>query len=108
MSKVRVFKNVGGKCNTCADLSEARRRENSMAGRENITALHGFHRTMYMGERQTYYARRQQAISDPKNYFSTISDGMAQAHNELPHRANLQQFKHKLPCHLQGKYCGCL
>jgi hypothetical protein len=31
-----------------------------------------------------------------------ISDGMAQLHNELPHRAVLNPFKKKLTCHLLG------
>jgi hypothetical protein len=33
---------------------------------------------MYMGERMAYYRKRQLALSEPDNYLSIISDGMAQ------------------------------
>lgn len=50
-----------------------------------------------------YYSRRQLAITFPELYHSDIGDGMAQAHNELPHMANLSSFgEKKLECHLQG------
>ena len=100
--KIREYKACGGKCNTCASLSDARSRDSSQAGRKEYTALHAFHRTMYMGQRQVYYTRRFLSISQPEQFLSTISDGMAQLHNELPHRANLAPFSHKLKCHLQG------
>ena len=38
-----------------------------------------------MSERSCYYARRLQAVKEPKLYLSTIGDGMAQIHNLLPH-----------------------
>ena len=55
--------------------------------------------------RHCYYERRHKACSRPDLYYSSISDGMAQLHTELPVRANVQQFNHKLKCHLQG-YIG--
>ena len=60
-------------------------------------------RSTYMGERRRYYDRRLEGVSYPKLYLSTIGDGMAQAHNELPYQANLSSFgDKKLDCHLQG------
>jgi hypothetical protein len=55
-----------------------------------------------MGERQAYYDRRRLGTEEPMRYFSSISDGMAQSHNELPWRGNLASFPIKLECHLQG------
>jgi hypothetical protein len=100
--KIRQFKACGGKCNICADLSEARRKEVSLAGRAELTQLHALHRCTYMGERRCYYENRLLAVSQPQAYLSCIEDGMAQCHNEIPYRANLAPFQNKLSCHLLG------
>jgi hypothetical protein len=66
------------------------------------TDLHAFHRSMYMGERQTYYDRVALAIFQPSNYMSIILDGMNQNHSKIPYQANLKQFDPSLGQHLQG------
>jgi hypothetical protein len=100
--KIREYKAVSGKCKTCAILSEARRKHLSRDARRYLTQLHSFHRTMYMGERQSYYARRNDAMLMPADYWSGIGDGMMQSHCQLPHRGNMVQFPSTLPQHLQG------
>ena len=83
-------------------LSDSRRKENTKEKRSDITSLHALHRDTFMGERKKYYHRRHLGLTRIKEYLSTISDGMAQLHNELPWRANLAQFTNKLRCHLLG------
>lgn len=62
------------------------------------------HRITYMGERQGYWERRLSAVRDPINVLSTISDGMQQSHNQLPHQsgAGSQHIQQQLDIHLQG------
>ncbi len=100
--KIREYKAVSGKCKTCALLSETRRKHLSLAARRYTTQLHSFHRSMYMGERLEYYKRRNEAMLMPSEYWSAISDGMQQAHCQLPHRGNLCQSTKTLNQHLQG------
>jgi hypothetical protein len=57
---------------------------------------------MYMGERLSYYSRRNDAMLMPNYYWSGIGDGMQQAHCNLPHRGNMVQFPQTLQQHLQG------
>lgn len=57
---------------------------------------------MYMGEKLTYYKRREDAISLPRLYESTISDGIAKSHTRVPWLANLKDSKKMLEQHLQG------
>lgn len=57
---------------------------------------------MYMGERMSYYQRRQEAMLMPSMYWSGISDGMQQSHNALPHLGNMTPFPAPLPQHIQG------
>ena len=56
---------------------------------------------MYMGERMSYYERRDAAIQDPTNIWSFIGDGMAQQHCHLPYLAGLKEID-RLPQHLQA------
>jgi hypothetical protein len=101
--KIREFKNVGGKCGTCAHLSDVRRKCNDLKRKQEITYLHAMHRSAYMGERLTYNERRQEARQFTKNCLSMISDGMQQAHCILPYMGNLDSFgADSLPQHLQG------
>jgi hypothetical protein len=51
-----------------------------------------------MGERMAYYDRRKEAIDNPDEVFSCISDGMAQNHTQLPYYAN-QVSNHFLACY---------
>lgn len=87
---------------TCFKLTELRRQRKDSTGRSLATALHAFHRSMYMGEKAAYYSRALQAKNDPNNYISLISDGMAQNHTKLPWLANLKDFSSSIPQHLQG------
>jgi hypothetical protein len=59
---------VTGKCKTCALLSEARLKQLSLAGGRYLTELHALHRIMYMGERLSYYERRNNAMLMPRSY----------------------------------------
>lgn len=49
-----------------------------------------------------YYMKISEACNDPHNCMSIISDGMQQAHSDLPWLCNLKQFPQSLPQHLQG------
>jgi hypothetical protein len=102
--KIREYKAVSGKCNTCALLSYARRTRRDPKARLHITQMHALHRAEYMGERLAYYMRREMAMANPLLYLSIISDGMAQAHCLLPFLSNLKQFSDPLTQHLQACY----
>jgi hypothetical protein len=56
---------------------------------------------MYMGERLSYYARRQEAFQNPETVWSLIGDGMAQSHCQLPYLGGLKDMDN-LTQHLQG------
>ena len=101
--RIREFKNVTGKCEACAFLSNARRTLRGIEQRSEITMLHSLHRSMYMGERAAYHTRKGLAESCPPKYCSIISDGMAQSHCEVPWFANNNSWNNRaLPQHLQG------
>jgi hypothetical protein len=101
--KIREFKAVTGKCNTCAHLSDCRRKCNDKMRKRDITYLHALHRTAYMGERLAYSKRREEAKQFPQSSLSFITDGMAQSHCILPHLGNLSSFgSESLSQHLQG------
>jgi hypothetical protein len=55
-----------------------------------------------MGERLHYYRKRHLGKSEPDNYVSIITDGMAQNHCNLPWCGNMKQFEECLTQHLQG------
>jgi hypothetical protein len=76
--KVREFKNVTGKCATCANFSEMRKKSNSVEARAEIVACWLFHRATFSRERMAYHDRRLQATSRPTHYWSFIGDGMQQ------------------------------
>ena len=99
--KIRAVKAVTGKCTTCAALSHIRRTYTDAQSRECITLLHALHRTMYMGERLSYYDKRNEALLYPSTVWSLIGDGMAQQHCQLPYLAGLKDID-QLPQHLQG------
>ena len=100
--KIREFKAVSGKCDTCMKLSKLRRTFHDDRRREYITMMHALHRSAYMGERMTYGTRRDRAIAEPSKYLSVISDGMAQNHCQLPHLGNQDTWTELFPQHLQG------
>jgi hypothetical protein len=82
--KFRKYKAVSGKCITCANLTQLRLTVKSPKARGELTRLHYWHRFTFMEERRRYYQRRQWCEDLPELYLSTISDGMQQAHNDLP------------------------
>ena len=86
--KIRVYKQVTGKCFTCTQLSELRNMFAHVDLKKIITNLHEMHRATYMGERLKYYERRQEAMRNPDEVHSAIVDGMSQGHSNLPHFAN--------------------
>lgn len=100
--KIREYKAVSGKCDTCAHLSHVRKECNDIKRKQEVTYLHALHRSAYMGERLTYSIRRQEAKQFPKQFLSLIADGMAQSHCVLPHLGNITVFPKPLPQHLQG------
>jgi hypothetical protein len=100
--KIREFKAVSGKCACCANLSTMRKTFKNRHEREYIKMMHALHRSTYMGERISYATRRNQAVMEKSRYLSTISDGMQQGHNMLPHMANQNTWQDGLPQHLQG------
>ena len=100
--KVRKFKQCCGKCNLCSYLSELRRKFTDARGREEVARFFEVHRMTYMGEREGYYARRHQAMMEPWNFLSTITDGMQQNRCLLPWYGHKKQPPKHLKQHLQG------
>jgi hypothetical protein len=100
--KIRKFKQCCGKCNLCAYLSELRRKFTDARGREEVSRLFEVHRMTYMGERESYYARRLLGMIEPWNYLSTITDGMQQNRCMLPWYAHRKPPPTHLKQHLQG------
>jgi hypothetical protein len=100
--KIRQYKAVSGKCNTCAFLSEMRRSFADPRRRQLITLFHALHRTTYMQERLAYYDRKFNAINFPDSYLSCIIDGMAQNHSMLPWCGNLKEFNPHIKQYIIG------
>jgi hypothetical protein len=100
--KMRAKKNVGGKCFTCADISNLKQKLKKPAERRQLSTLQYLHSKLYMAERQTYYERRLEATRSCGGILSTISDGMAQCHCQLPWFRNKLSSAEKLNLHLQG------
>ena len=90
--KIRAQKACGGKCDPCAYLSHSRKTYHDAESRQYITLMHALHRTMYMGERLTYYSRRQEALLYPETVWSLIGHGMAQHHCQLPYLVGLKEL----------------
>lgn len=101
---IRVFKAVGGKCNTCAILADLRKRFHSAYVRDIVTELHALHRITYMSERQVYYAKIWKSVNFPQQYWSTIFDGMAQNHTQLPYLSHQKDVTYSFDMHLQGGF----
>lgn len=70
----------------------------------HIQMMRAYHRVTYMGERQTYWDRRRQAVVRPKHYISMITDGMQQGHTHVPQygSTNTQLVNAPLKVSLQG------
>lgn len=93
--KIRTKKTVSGKCETCSDLNDLKRKFKDNERRKKVNYLKHLHRTAYMNEKKLYYARRLNAKMSLE-CMSIIFDGMAQAHCELPHEANIKTFDKQL------------
>ena len=107
--KRREYIGLVGKCHTCAALGLARKTHKGRMERKHIQMLHACHRMGYMNERRLYYERRRKAMTMPDKFLSIITDGMMQAHCELPWYGNLDGSD-TLPQHIQGvlahgRYC---
>lgn len=100
--KIREYKQVGGKCETCALLSDLRSQFKNAKLKQMATDLHTLHRNTYMGERWEYYDRRMEALNNPDEVMSIIADGMAQSHTSLPYYGNLNQNVATVKQKLQG------
>lgn len=99
--KRRAYIGVCGKCHPCAAMGIARSKHHFRHEREHLKMLHAFHRISFMNERRLYYGRRQKAMQMPFKFLSIITDGMAQAHCQLPYYANVEQCEN-LQQHIQG------
>jgi len=85
-------------------LTCCRQQYRDKRNRELVSSLHQFHRMTYMAERHAYAANIALAYTDKENYFSCISDGMAQEHMLLPWLGN----QNKSPVRLKHKMIGVL
>ncbi len=90
------------KCDTCAKLSQARRSFADYDNRAYIRQLHAYHRSTYMGERLTYYTRRNRGEQLKHSYLSLITDGMQQTHCAVPYLGNVSNAVDSVPHHVQG------
>lgn len=64
----RIFKDVCGKCDVCAKLSELRQKFCNDCTPELVRYFHGMHRSTYMGERAHYQQRKADAEQNPTKY----------------------------------------
>jgi len=100
--KIRVYKDVTGKCLICAILAMMRSTYSDARRRAEVTHLCSLHRITYMAERQAYHDRALKAVQHPEVYWSIIFDGMAQSHTLCPWEGNLHQAGKYLEQHIQG------
>jgi hypothetical protein len=66
-----------------------------------INDLHFFHRTTYMGERQTYYDRQEKSSRYQNEFMSDIGDGMASDKTTVPSLSDQYDFKPALKQHVR-------
>ena len=69
--------------------------------RDLINDLHFWHRTAFMGERQSYYERQEAAERYPSHFMSDISDGMAGDKTKVPSLSDRFEFKPPLDMHVR-------
>lgn len=100
--KIRKFKAVTGKCNTCATLTDLRSKTRNSSIMKAIATYHALHRFTYMQERRMYYQKIVAAVSNPDEFMSVILDGMAQVHTDLPYYGNKTTFAYRIAMHLLG------
>lgn len=100
--KIRKYKSCTGKCRFCAELSVKTCSYKTKKAMEYIKACRVIHRTDFMDDRLLYHKRVEQAIHQPMEVLSIITDGMQQTHTELPYSANQRPHENKVKQHLQG------
>jgi len=69
---------VGLKCDPCANFTGLRRACNTKEEKIAVAALHLLHRSMYMGQRHSYYLRQVHSMENSHTVWSFISDGLQQ------------------------------
>lgn len=98
-----MFVQVSGKCNICAQLAAARSTRKDDVGRQQLENFRLLHRTMYMSEKNHYYARAREAATGGFDAMSINTDGMTQSNCKIPYLQNLAVFPSEhLHQHIQG------
>ena len=90
-----------GTCLTCSKLSSLRRSTHNSHQRTVLTNLYALHRATFMGEKQAYWDRVDEAVRNPYKYFSINTDGMDQVKTALP--VHVGDDVLKVTQHLQGR-----
>ena len=85
---------------TCANLATLRRSTHNSYQRSLLTNLYALHRGTFMGEKQGYWDRVDEAIRNPFKYFSINTDGMDQIKTGLP--VHVGDDVQRVTQHLQG------
>jgi hypothetical protein len=100
---IRQWKNVSGKCEDCAKVNNGRLVAQSLEEAKAFRKLHLVHKSMlYMPERLSYHARRNEAKNDG-TILSVIIDTMDNNHCSVPYVGSGDTFNN--PIH-QG-ILGC-
>jgi len=92
-------------CSECVKFREQRRLSKSPQERLQINAEAKVHHQYVNEERASYYWRRLQSITQPRDYLSIIIDGADQAAFALPHflcKDKTSASALKIPVHLMG------
>jgi hypothetical protein len=103
--KIRVYKQVNGKCWTCYYINDGRQKATSRAALETFKKLHLMHKAgLYCLERIAYKRRRDYALL-PENsdrVCSIIIDGMDQNHSLIPQLGPDVSVTSAIPQHITG------
>jgi hypothetical protein len=101
--KIRVYKQVTGKCWCCYWITDIRKRSEDRRVHEACKQLFMIHRSgLFMPERREYKKRIEESILSEDDTLSLIIDGMDQNHCKLPQQAQKNQFPDQLTQHITG------
>lgn len=103
--KIRVYKQVNGKCWTCYYINEGRAKSTSKKELAAYRELHQLHKMgNFMLERRKYKNRRDHALQHENcnTVCSIIIDGMDQNHSLLPNFGPNQVCNEAIPIHVTG------
>ena len=89
---------------TCANLATLRRSTNNSYQRSLLTNLYALHRGTFMGEKQAYWDRVDEATRNPFKYLSINTDGMDQFKTALP--VHVGDDVQRVTQHLQGDFAS--